>query len=434
MKLKRTWVLGVGLSAFLCMAQSLCAQSYQGVHYSPMLTISPDVDASGNSTQSGMATQSAQGSQVRAGQISAEKPFTISASIREGYNDNIYTSHTDKKGSFNTSISPEIYYKLPMPDGDFSLRYTFNTIYYNDRPQDSWDFQHGFVAHYAHDFSPRLSIDLRESFNYDQTPQASSNSALIRRNGNGYTNSAGASATYTWTNRFSTTTSYNNSFNGYEDRTVNGVNEFVDNGVSQDFSYKLLPSTSLVLSYAFDHYDYSHIDRSYDHHSLSVGVDHSLLREWVVSGRVGGEYVEYSNKALSSTTNPYMTLRTSWNFLPRSSLGASYSLQSNVTDYSSYGSGYGHNVQFDISHGWTPRLSTEASILFAYTDYSSSQALTSGAGNQSEKTFSPSLKGVYTVTDYLSLEAGYIFSEILANDAAREYTQNQFFFGVRGTY
>ncbi|MDD5260598.1 MAG: outer membrane beta-barrel protein [Methylacidiphilales bacterium] len=371
---------------------------------------------------------------VRAGQTGTGKPFIISVGVREEYDDNINTTSTNRQGSFATIISPDITVNYPMNDTTFTARYAFGGTYYYNRGNDPWDFTHDFSAKVTHQFSDRLSLDVRDEFSYSQSPQIGTDNLIVRRQGNGWINNANGDLTYSWTRRFSTVTGYHNSFNGYEDRQVNFDNEFVQHGVTQDFRLQVLEPTTAVLSYGFDNYDYAHINRDYSTHLFTVGADHYLLREWLVTGRFGAQYVEYENPLEKGGFNPYVSVRTAWFYLPRCTLAASYNLGTDVTDFSSYGSQYRHNFGLSIDHSWTPRFTTGGSISLQFADYSQNQALVAGAGNQNETTLVYDLHAAFAITDWLSVNTGYTYTQVDSGDAARKYERNQVYIGVRGTY
>ena len=58
----------------------------------------------------------------------ATKFYTITASLREEYDDNIFTAKDNKVASAVTEFSPSILVNFPEHDNTFSGRYTFGSI------------------------------------------------------------------------------------------------------------------------------------------------------------------------------------------------------------------------------------------------------------------------------------------------------------------
>jgi len=375
---------------------------------------------------------------VSAGQMGTGKPFIISASVRQGYDDNIYTSPNNEQASMFTTISPDFWLKYPMEDTTIEARYIFDAKYYYDRPDSSdWDLDHNFNMHITHDFNSRLNLDIRDQFVYSQSPQAGTNNQIIRYLGDGYINNASAALTYAWTTQFSTVTTYNNTFNNYNDSNVNFDNNYFRNGVSQDLRYAFLDTTTGVFNFTYDNYDYSYQHlKTYDSYIMTVGADHYIMPTWLISGRFGAQLVDYENSNISESVNPYVSLKSVWYYLPKSSFEASYTYQTGITDNGNYATSEGHQINLGITHYWTPKFNTSAGILLLFNNFDSSQALFGMTikDNMHETTIQPYFRAGYDITNWFSVEAGYQYTTVSSGDPTRPYWDNQFYIGVRGSY
>lgn len=371
---------------------------------------------------------------IQAGQTGTGKPYQISVSLREEYDDNINTAATNEEGSFKTIISPEIVFKYPMGNTLFSFSYVFDATYFNDREGDPWDLGHHFTGRVNHKFTDRFEIDFRDRFNYSVEPGLGDGAVVNRRLGDGYTNDLNLDATYAWTERFSTVTGYNNTLTFYDDPIISATNEYVKHGVSQDFRLSVLPTTTAVGSYAYNTFDYKTSPRDYETHILTVGADHYLLREWLLTGRVGAQYLINSNPAQDDNIGPYANLKTVWNFLPQSSLTAGYSYSTEVTDAAAFGNQQAHTFDLGISHGWTQRFTTSLGLQYRNSTFEQNQSLVPVANDFFEDTLSAQVKASYAWTNWFSTEIGYIHTTVTSDVFGREYYRNQVFIGVRGTY
>jgi hypothetical protein len=375
---------------------------------------------------------------VSAGQMGTGKPFIISTSVRHGYDDNIYTTPSNEHASMFTTISPDFWLKYPLNDTTIEARYILDAKYYWDRPSSSdWDFNHNFNMRIVHNFNDRLSLELRDQFVYSQSPQVGTNNSIVRYLGDGYINNAAASLTYGWTPKFSTVTTYNNTFNNYNNDSVNYDNNYFRNGVSQDFRYAFLDTTTGVLNFTYDNFDYgySHL-KTYDSYIITAGVDHYLMPTWLISGRFGAQIVDYADADISASTNPYVSLRSAWFYLPKSSFEASYTYSTGITDNGSYATSEGHQINLGITHFWTPKFNTAAGLLLLFNNFEGSQALYSwvARSNLHETTIQPYFRAGYDITNWFSVEAGYQYTTVSSGDPYRPYWDNQFYIGVRGSY
>jgi hypothetical protein len=373
-------------------------------------------------------------SEISAGKTGTTKPYTISVSLREEYDDNINTTSSNEEGSFKTIISPDILFRYPMDNTLLSFSYKLDAIYFNNRDGDSFDFNHNVTGRVNHKFTERFEVDFRERFSFSSEPEIGNNLATNRRSGDGFTNDLSLEGTYDWTERFSTVTSYSNTITFYDDSIVANTNEYVRHGANQDFRFKVLPTTTAVAGYGYDTFDYDVIPRDHDIHTLVVGADHYLLREWLLTGRVGAEYVLNDNPLLDDNVGPYGNLKTVWNFLPKSSLTAGYSYGTEVTDTSAFGNQVSHTFDLGVSHAWTQKFVTSMSLQYKAATFERGQALAAVNDDFFDNFYSASIKAAYAWTEWFSTEAGYTHTTSDSDLPGREYFRNQVFIGVRGTY
>ena len=373
---------------------------------------------------------------VSAGKMGAGKPFIVSASVRQGYDDNIYTTPDNEIGSWITTISPDLWLKYPMEDGSIEARYILAAKYYWDRPgSDDWDFNHNFNFRFVHDFNERLSLELRDQFVYSQSPQVGTGNQIVRYLGDGYINNSSAAVTYAWTTQFSTITEYHNTFNDYDDARVNYDNNYFRNGVSQDFRYAFLDTTTGVLNFTYDNYDYGYSHwRTYDSYILTVGADHYLMPTWLVSGRFGAQMVDYDSDNISSSITPYVMLRSAWFYLPKSSFELSYTMQNGITDNANYANSWSNMINIGIIHYWTPKFHTDAGLLLNFNQFDGAETFYGTGQDMHETTIQTYFRAGYEITNWLSVEAGYQYTTVSSGDPNRPYWDNQFYIGVRGSY
>lgn len=383
----------------------------------------------------GVLAAGAHGETQRAGQLSAGKPYTVSVTLRQEYDDNINTSPNNEEGSFKTIVSPGITLEFPSENTLFAAGYRFGATYFWDRPGEDWDYSHLFNLRLNHKFSPRFELDVREQFRYAQEAELRNGAAIQRRLGDGWTNTASIQGTAQWAERFSTSTMYRNEISRYDDAAVAFTNDLVQHEVSQDFIFAVLSTTSAVANYTFTTTDYSEIDRDFDTHRVLVGADHYFLPTWLVSARVGAEFLENDNPQLSDGVGPYANIASAWNYLPGSSFKASYTYGTNLTDNLAFGSSEGHSFDLSVTHKITQKLSGTGRVGTSFQTFEAKNSLVPGLTvDQDETNFYGEISAAYQITDYLSAEAGYRHSFTDADIAAREYWRNQVWIGLTGKY
>ncbi|MDX6767731.1 MAG: outer membrane beta-barrel protein [Candidatus Methylacidiphilales bacterium] len=376
---------------------------------------------------------------LRAGVEGSGKPYTISVGLRQEYDDNIFTSSNNEQGSWKTIVNPSVVFNYPMENTSISFGADFGLIFYWDRPGDDFDYNQLFTGRVSHNFSDRFQLDLREQFRFAQEAEGRSGTAIQRFLGDGFSNSASIDGTAKWTDRFSTVTGYSNTLDRYDDSSINLVNDQMTHGVRQDFQFSVLPTTTAVAAFNYSTTDYTDGNilgtRDFDVYRGTVGADHYILTNWLITGRFGGEYVDRANTALSDGANPYVDLSTAWTYLPGSRLRASYNYATNLTDDAQSGTSTGHTLALEIQHAITPKLTATGSVRGQFQSLDRSSAL--GAVNSDaidETSYTTSLGLSYTITNYLSANVGYTLSGVDSDDASREYWRNQIYFGITGKY
>jgi hypothetical protein len=82
-------------------------------------------------------TMTSSNQSVPAGPGETPKFYTITAELRETYDDNVYTSSNDKVSSFETDVTPSILFNIPMENSQFAARLTVGGTYYENEPVHS---------------------------------------------------------------------------------------------------------------------------------------------------------------------------------------------------------------------------------------------------------------------------------------------------------
>lgn len=365
----------------------------------------------------------------------AGKPYSINVTVREEYDDNIFTSNTNHRSSMKTILRPSFILNYPMDQTLVSARYTFGATFFENRPGDDWDLSHQFLARLAHSFTPQLDIDIRESFRLAQEPEIRESNIVSRREGDYIQNTISGDLRYAWTERFTTVSGYRNTFIEYDDAAAAFANDLVEHTYKQDFRLTVLPTTTAVVAYELDYVDYDKIDRDHLSNIGSIGADHFLNPQWEVSARVGGQHVHYENSLFDDTVVPYGKVATSYKYAPKSNVGFSYEHSETLTDSTIYASTVSHIFGLNNIHFFTPKFSAAQQLRYSMIDYERDQSFAPGTnGDADENLIVYSLNLAYEFDYWLTLEAGYSYTTLDSDFTTREYDRSRFYLGARFTY
>lgn len=367
--------------------------------------------------------------------LQQKKPYSVSLGLRQGYDDNIYTSNTDTKSSWTTGIQPSFLINYPIDQTLLSARYTFDSLYYWDRPGNQWDLSHEFVGRINHAVSERFNLDLRERFRYSQDPEILDSASTLQRDGNYINNTASLQGSFQWTPKFGTVTTYTNDLYDYEDPIEKQINNNMSNTVAHDFRFLVDPTVTAVFGGSFQDVSYEYAQRNYNIYTGYVGADWTLSPQVTLTGRVGGQYFDPGDGG-SGSVSPYGSMGFNWVLGARSTLDVSYTHSISQTDIGTSYAQETDTITGTFKYQWTPRFATTLQGLYTFGSYSSDLAVTTGGlQNYEENVATLQLGATYKVNEWLDLDANYTFTNVSNSDiTGREYTRNQISLGIRGTY
>jgi hypothetical protein len=405
------------------------------------------------------------------------KPLTYSLYLREEYDDNVFTSGTDQVEVFRSLVEPSIVLNYPMDRTLLSARYTFGMSYFVDRPGDDVDFSQDFVGRVAHTFSPRFDVDFRDRFRMGFEPDLKDGGTSYRSNGDYWNNEFTAFGRAQWVPRFGNTLEYTNKMVDYDEALISTQQDRMEHMVNFENRLQVLPTTVATLGYRFSRIGYNdriktsdaemaefrardidypeYSDRDSTGHYFLIGADHRLLPTWTVSARAGVEARVYDGGG--DTLNPYFSLATFWEYLPKSTLSLSYTYSSDVTDITSYSTQEAQSIKLDIVYAITAKLFARNSTGITFGHYSSDNVATRLQDIQGdiksryreywdsnikpmltqefeEQTYYTEFALGYQINPYLSAEIGYIYAGLQSDYVGRDYDRNRYYVGVRGTY
>ena len=360
-----------------------------------------------------------------------KKFYTLSATLREQYDDNVFTSKTNRVSSFSTDVSPTFLIDLPWENSDFSARYTFGLNYYYNRPGSDTDISHEVALRFTHKFSDRFNIDMRDQGGYYEEPDIINSVGTVNRSGGYYSNQASVEFSAQWTPLFGTVTSYGNNYVTYEDGGVGTGQDSDENIVSQDFRFAVLPKINVIFGGIYDTIDYFHTVRGFTDYTGDAGIDWAALPS-VTIGLRGGVTEADLDGGLGSYTAPYASATLNWQLGERSSLNFNYIHNVVPTDVFTaegqeadrFGAAFVYNI--------TPRVTAHLEGTYTHSQYTSELVSAGPSFNEDVVGFDTGLQ--YHLNSYLDFEGGYVFTDVSSGIAAREYTRDQFYLGVRGTY
>lgn len=365
--------------------------------------------------------------------IFSRKPFTITFSVREGYDSNVFTTKDNEVRSWFTNWSAGLNYQFGTPRLQLNASIGGGVTLYYNRPDDEVQFNAALTLAATYEATPRLTLSLNTTTSYLPQSDVTILGGTNRSDGDLFFSNTSFSAGYQWTEKFSTITSYRFAVYYYAGEVLNDTQGRIEQTISQSLNYQILPRTIGVVEYRANPVTYFEADLDSFGNFFLVGIDQVLNPRLSWSGRVGAE-LRFNNNPVDGTStslSPFFESNLSYQFGPASSIGwlARYGTEAsgltNVTQRDTF------RTSLNVTHGFTPRLSGNFSVSYLVNSFDQAGVITSFTENIVETSVGLN----FAVNRLMSLSAGYQYTIDVAPKAPnREYNQSIVFMGANFTF
>ena len=188
-----------------------------------------------------VGTGSGQGTNLNPIGMFEAAPFRYSFSLREGYDSNVFTTHTNPTSSFYTNFAAGLDYQFGGPRLQLTSSLGGGVTYYYTRPGKKYDFNGQYTLALVYLLTPRLTISGNLTIAYLSQPDTSLLGNTNRVNGDYFYTNANLEGSYQWSEKFSTVTGYSAYANYYIQQQLNDTQPFWSSTIKQSFHWLLLP-------------------------------------------------------------------------------------------------------------------------------------------------------------------------------------------------
>jgi len=435
----------------------------------------------------GVVAIGASGLQASAVELTSEgaKPWSISASLRGFYDDNVNSEPNDlsipHRGSLGFSVSPSASLAWQMEQTSISLGYVFSAIYYQHRPlgeNSNWDLDHTFNLSLDHSFSERYRANVRDSFVVGQEPDqlraGNVFSSFQRVPGNNIRNFGSATFDATLSPLFGLEAGYANGFYDYANTggtaaapSIGGLLNRIEQTFHIDGRWQWRPETILLVGYQFSETDYTANDpigvntspvgppvffsdsRNNRSQYGYLGVDHTFRPDLTASLRAGARYNDYYKDPTSQNEpSPYVMATARYTYQTESYIETGVSYDRSATDLFSVNSTSG-TITTDAQSAsfwatWNHRITPK--LYGNITGQIQNSTYNGGAfQNEDDMYYLVGLSLEYRFTPNFSAMVGYNYDRLDASSvieaiqiantgAGRSFDRNRIYLGVTATY
>jgi hypothetical protein len=419
----------------------------------------------------------------------APKPWTVSLTAQGFYDDNINTApdnsinpatgESGKIGSWGTYISPSLTYAQTWDQTTVNLGATYGAYYFADTQgtfDSDWNQTATFDLGVNHTFSPRLSLELDETFSLFQNASQVLLGQVGRIDGNNYNNNAAANLNVELTSRLSAVLGYQNVLFRYEEDVYASVLDRIENYGKVDLRYLITPKAVGVLGTKIGNLNYDSgmpfnpfmAGNPVSNPSTSIkdnmsyfayaGFDYSFTPSFTGSLRAGAQIQDFYNYEavlvngrsyeFGSEVTPYVDVSLTYAITASSTATMGLIHRANPTDVTgTYFAGttiFQPTLQqvstafyMNVSHAITSRLTGSLAATFQSSEFIGSgyDLGTSGGYNgENEQWWSVGATISYSVFRNLAVTAAYYYDLLDSDIPNRGYDRNRVFFGFTGSY
>jgi hypothetical protein len=420
----------------------------------------------------------------------ASKPWSVSATLRGFYDDNINSvsptvvraasaayGYPYHNSSFGFEVSPAITVAWPWEQTTLSLGYVYSFKDYQFRPvgnTDTVDMTHAFNVGLDHTFNELYQIRVSDAFVVGQEPdflRAGNTYATYQRiPGNNIRNNGNATLDGKLTPLVGFEIGYANSIYDYAaNQTVAipfqaseaGMLNRMEQTIHLDSRWQFTPETVGILGYQFVDVSYAALSSNqqiapagpgspgggtlpytsnsrndYGHYAY-VGIDQTFTPSLTGSFRVGARYTDYYNDSVaSSEVSPYVQLSLRWNYGLESHADLGFVHDRSSTDLVGVGGASGLTMDAEtsaiyatINHRLAPNLYGSLTGEFQDSSYNGGPYNTN---TDDFYTFGANLE--YRMSRNVSTQLGYNYDRLDSQIAGRSFDRNRVYLGVTASY
>lgn len=368
------------------------------------------------------------------------RAFQVVNRLRLEYDDNI---REENKGEEDESVKVieeiEFVGNVSLEQTFLSLRYKPGFVYWADRDEDNEDIHHDLDFILNHEFTPRLSLGVKESLKVAQLPELMERGTVVRQE-NDYTyNTVNGTVSVNLRPETRFDIAGRHILLRYDEEEVADFQDYDIMVGGLTLRNQFVPETAVLAELRAESAEYVNddiVDRGFDTMEAGLGLEQIFSASVLGSARAGIMEKDMET-ASGNESSPYG--EASLTFLPspatRISLGASFALME--TDVYPFSNQERTRFFASIAHDITARLSAYLSTGYSIGDYDSDDIATGAEAEAetllqstsgSEDIAQVSARLTYQVTKSNWLETGWQYYNV-ESDLRGDYERNRIHLG-----
>lgn len=347
----------------------------------------------------------------------------LTAGVRAGYDDNVFTTNVDPQASGFASVFGTLAYSFGTERLKINLELSGGVTYFDNRASDPTDYNGGGAFRIEYRASRRLSMNAMASVQYLSQPDPTLIGNVSRFAGDYTVANVGFDVSYAIRPRWSVTAGYQFLGVEYADEAINQSLGFYDQNFSLSLAYLVSPRASIIMEYRYNPLIYYEVDEGSDGHLLLFGFDYSISPKalWTLRGGAEARSVrEPIETADSSYLGPFVESQFIYNYAPNSMVALNLRYGTEPSGISSIAIRQTFRAWASIDHAFTGRLSGNAAIYWQNDNYD----LPGDVNDFAQSIFTGVIGLRYRIGPSFAIFGRYEYSAVYSDIELNEYTRN----------
>ncbi len=343
-------------------------------------------------------------------------PFKTTTYATFGYDDNLFTSHTDQVGSAYDELGLNANVNVGNDRTQLTGSGQAGFDAYWQRPGSKVDPNIKFDLNFNHQFNERTVVTLDSILTYQAQPDVIAGVGVLNEVGNYLYSQNRLSVGFQWTPRIATFTNYSFNVLNYDSPSLGEYNDRIEQLISEEIRYLLLPNAIAVLQYQYGYEDYVRESvSSSQSHTFLIGADLTPNPRLTFSFR-GGAELRY--EIAESDLFPYAETTLNYKLRPEATVEwyNRYGLEESDVMTQGYRKTYRTGLKLTDRVG--AKTDVSAAIYYANSEYAGPLTFT-------ENTVDAELSGSYALTRKFSITTGYSFIRDSSALSTRTYSHSR---------
>lgn len=352
--------------------------------------------------------------------------FQINNRLRVEYDDNVNLTPENEQDSYKIIEELELFLNFNLDQSFISLRYRPSYVYWTDREPDDTDFNHDIDFVLNHEFTPRLSLSVKDTFRIAELPELIDRGTTFRENNDFKYNQANGTLAFLFAPQTRAEFGVTYDLLRYDESTIADVSDYDIYTFGADLRHQVVPETEVSGQLRYETTKYDANDRDADTVQIGGAVDQTFSPALLGNARLGWEHKEFDDGTIDNSDQPFIDGRLTYLPSPATRLSAGGGFSQSETDVAPFANQDRLRLFASVAHDWTARVQWFLSTTYILNQLDAAEAVSGAATpvDGSENIFQLSSKLTYRLNRSNTLEAGWQLVN-LDSDVRDDYLRNR---------